>query len=42
MAQTLDSEAVFKRKAGEAGLPQAALDHLLTNGVNTIASWPMQ
>ena len=35
MAQTLDSEAVFKRKAGEAGLPQAALDHLLINGVNT-------
>ena len=35
MAQTLDSEAVFTGKAGEAGLPQAALDHLLTNGVNT-------
>ena len=37
MAQSLDSEAVFRRRAVEAGLPEAALDHLVASGLSTYA-----
>lgn len=37
MSQSLDSEAVFKRKATEAGLPAADFDRLIAAGVATYA-----
>ena len=37
MSQSLDSEAVFKRTASEAGLPAVDFDRLIAAGVATYA-----